>query len=185
LKDPFTAGAVSERLQRSVGVSVVTWYQEQKAFFAALRIEKAMMAIVLGFVTLVAVFSITSSLIMKIIQKRRDVGILRTLGVSANSVQLLFILEGILIGAGGTVIGVVLGTLLAVNITPVAFFLGHIMGVDLLNSQFVIDAQVPVELDPWSIAWIAVAALVLTALSTIYPAWKASQLDPIDALRHE
>ena len=98
---------------------------------------------------------------------------------------MMFVLEGLFVGTGGAIVGAIAGVVLSLNITPIAFFLARIMGVDLLNSQFVVGSKVPVELEPWSVLWIAVSALVLTGLSTIYPAWTASRLDPIDAMRRE
>jgi lipoprotein-releasing system permease protein len=143
------------------------------------------MFIILVFIILVAAFNITSTLIMVVMEKRRDIGILRTLGSSGSSVLLLFILEGLFIGLSGTVIGVIAGTLLAYNINPVAEFLASLFGIDLFNSQIYYFDRIPVAVVPWDIFWITVSAVVLTLLSTLYPAWSAARLDPVEALRYE
>src|SRR5690606_7888142 len=90
-----------------------TWYENQKDFFGALEQEKVAMFIILAFIVLVAAFNITSTLIMIVLEKRRDIGILRTLGASGQSIMLMFVLEGLLIGVGGTIAGVILGTVFA------------------------------------------------------------------------
>ncbi|MDQ1256443.1 MAG: Lipoprotein-releasing transporter permease subunit, partial [Candidatus Hydrogenedentes bacterium] len=184
LSDPFLADQIASMVE-GLGFRTETWFESQAAFFGALAQEKLAMFIILVFIILVAAFNITSTLIMVVMEKRRDIGILRTLGSSGSSVLLLFILEGLFIGLSGTVIGVIAGTLLAYNINPVAEFLAGLFGIDLFNSQIYYFDRIPVAVVPWDIFWITVSAVVLTLLSTLYPAWSAARLDPVEALRYE
>jgi lipoprotein-releasing system permease protein len=185
LKDPFMAEMVRDRIQQQLGYRAMTWYESQESYFAALKQEKVMMFIILVFIVLVAAFNITSTLIMMVMEKRRDVGILRTMGVSAGQVLRMFILEGLFIGLSGTVIGLVSGTVLAYNLTPVAEFVARRFGVDLFNSQIYLFDHIPVSVKWDDVAWVTVSAVFLTFLSTLYPAWSASRLDPVDAMRYE
>jgi len=185
LTDPFIAEAVAKRLEDKLGVTATTWYESQQAFFAALEQEKVAMFIILVFIVLVAAFNITSTLIMVVMEKRQDIGILRTLGVSSGSILVIFITEGLLIGVGGTVIGVVLGSLLAYRLNPVAEFIAWMLNVDLFSSQIYYFDRIPVAVVPFDIGVITVSAIVLTFISTLYPAWSAARLDPIEALRYE
>jgi lipoprotein-releasing system permease protein len=147
--------------------------------------EKVVMFIILVFIIMVAAFNITSSLIMIVMEKRRDIGILRTLGLSTGSTMFLFVLEGLYIGVGGTLAGLVGGVLLAMYLNPIAEFIAGLLGVDLFNSQIYYFDQIPVAILPGDVAWITICAVVLTFLSTLYPAWSASRLNPVDALRYE
>lgn len=182
IENPFMADAMAERLR---GYRVVTWYENQMAFFEALRQEKLAMFIILVFIVLVAAFNITSTLIMMVMEKQRDIGILRTIGTSGSSILKLFMAEGLIIGLSGTVIGVVCGTILAYNLNPVAEFVATLFGVDLFNSQIYYFDQIPVDVVPRDVFWITVSAVVLSFFSTLYPAWSASRLDPVEALRYE
>jgi lipoprotein-releasing system permease protein len=186
LDDPFKAKEISERIERELpALRAVTWYESQQAFFEALREEKVVMFIILLFIILVAAFNITSTLIMVVMEKRRDIGILRTIGVSSASVLRLFVLEGLYIGLSGTLVGLVLGIVLAYNLNPVAEFIAWMMGVDLFSSQIYYFDSIPVAIQWMDVMWVTVCAVLLTFLSTIYPAWSASRLDPVDALRYE
>ncbi|HOZ47611.1 MAG TPA: lipoprotein-releasing ABC transporter permease subunit [Candidatus Hydrogenedentes bacterium] len=185
LTDPFLARAVADRIFSELGFESTTWYESQIAFFEALKQEKLVMFIILVFIILVAAFNITSTLIMVVMEKRRDIGILRTLGSSGRSILTLFVVEGLFIGLSGTLAGVILGTILAYNINPVAEFLAGLFGIDLFNSQIYYFDRIPVAVVPWDILWITVSAILLTFLSTIYPAWSASRVNPVEALRYE
>jgi lipoprotein-releasing system permease protein len=185
IDDPFKAQLYKDRIEENTNYRVVTWYENQRAFFEALRQEKLAMFIILVFIILVAAFNITSTLIMMVMEKQRDIGILRTLGVSAGSILKLFMIEGLLIGLGGTFAGVVLGTILSFKINEVAEFIASLFGIDLFNSQIYYFDKIPVSVVPMDVLYITVASVILSFLSTLYPAWSASRLKPVDALRYE
>ena len=185
LTDPFAANEVVAKIEANTPYTAQTWYENQEAYFEALKQEKLAMFIILASIILVAAFNITSTLIMIVMEKRRDIGILRTLGASTGSILLIFVLEGLLIGLSGTVIGVSLGTCLAYYINPVASFLASLFGIDLFNSTIYYFDGIPVAIVPWDVFWITLSAVVLTFVSTIYPAWSAVRVNPVDALRYE
>ncbi len=187
LTDPFLAKTVAERIEDDpdLGLRATTWYESEEAYFGALKQEKFAMFIILVFIILVAAFNITSTLLMVVMEKRQDIGILRTIGVSSGSVLLTFVLEGLFIGLSGTLAGVVAGTLLAYNLNPVAEFIAGLFGIDLFNSTIYYFDHIPVAVVPFDIGWITVSAIVLTFISTLYPSWSAARLDPIEALRYE
>jgi len=185
LSDPFLADAVKTRIQEALPYDAETWYENQEAFFAALKQEKLVMFIILAFIVLVAAFNITSTLIMIVMEKRRDIGILRTLGTGTRQIILLFVLEGLMIGLSGTFLGVIGGTLFAYNVTEIAGFLAWIMNVDLQTSSIYYFDGIPSDIVPLDVLKITCCAIVLSFLSTLYPAWSAARLNPVDALRNE
>jgi len=185
LTNPFLADTVARRIRENLNYNTKTWYEDQQAFFDALRQEKLAMFIILAFIILVAAFNITSTLIMIVMEKRRDIGILRTLGASTNSILLTFILQGLFIGVIGTIIGLCIGIVLAWNINPIAQFIAKLLGWDLFNSTIYYFEGIPVAIVPFDIMCIAISAVLLTFLSTLYPAYSAARVNPVDAIRYE
>jgi lipoprotein-releasing system permease protein len=161
------------------------WTQENASYFRAIRIEKTMMALILLLIVAVAAFNIVAMLVMVVNDKRTDIAILRTFGTSPRSIMQTFITQGLAIGWFGVAAGVVLGVLLARNVSTIVPVLERVLHFQFLDSQVYYITSIPSELHLHDVAWISGAAFVLTLASTVYPALRAARTPPADALRYE
>jgi lipoprotein-releasing system permease protein len=185
LEAPQLARAAAARLLPA-SLAVRDWTQENEAYFRAIRIEKTMMGLILMLIVAVAVFNIVATLVMVVSDKRTDIAILRTLGMSPRGILGVFVTQGLLIGWLGTLIGVVLGVALALHVGAVAHFIEHVFGVHIMDDPDVYyTTGLPSEMHPGDVLRIAAAAMVLSLIATLYPAWKASKTQPAEALRYE
>jgi lipoprotein-releasing system permease protein len=183
LKAPELARTAAERLHPALQVR--DWTQENEAYFRAIRTEKTMMGLILLLIVAVAVFNIVATLVMVVNDKRTDIAILRTLGLSPQGVLTVFITQGVLIGWIGTALGVGLGLALALNVDVIVPFLEGTFGFHIMDPEVYYASGIPSELHPPDVVRIAIAALVLTFVATIYPALQASRTQPAEALRYE
>jgi len=164
---------------------VDNWTNQHENFFRALEVERRMTFIVLFLIVAVAAFNIVSTLVMVVTDKRADIAILRTLGLSPNKVMGVFFVQGVTSGIMGTVIGAIAGVLTALNVGAIIGFLEGLVGYQLFPADVYIITDFPAELR-WSDVWtIVVASLVISMLATLYPAWRASKTQPAEALRYE
>jgi lipoprotein-releasing system permease protein len=161
------------------------WTQQNVNYFRAVQIEKRIMFIILTLIIAVAAFNLVSTLVMVVTDKQPDIAILRTLGVSPASVMQIFIVQGAVIGMVGTLIGVVGGVLLALNIDTVVPFVERTFHFQILSSEVYYISELPSDLH-WRDVWsIALVSLGLAFVATIYPSWRASRVNPAEALRYE
>ncbi len=166
-------------------VRVQDWQQVNSSYFNALKTERNVMFLILTLIILIAAFNIISGLIMLVKDKGRDIAILRTMGASRWTVMKIFLLTGSTIGVVGTLSGLILGVAFALNIESIREFLQHLTGTDLFSAEIYFLSQLPARLDWQQVLGICGMALSLSFAATIYPAWRAARLEPVEALRYE
>lgn len=164
---------------------VRSWYDLNRNFFAALQVEKNVMTILLALIVLVAAFNIVSTLIMVVMEKTKDIGILRALGATRKSIRKIFVIEGFSVGVFGVVLGSILGLLMAMNLNPIADFLEETTGLAVFPSDIYYLDRIPTEINFVDVATIVTLALLTSLLAGIYPAARAAKLHPVEALRYE
>ena len=187
LADPDQAPVILQEIADTAGPrSIVTdWTTRNAAFWEALQIERIAMRFILMLIVAIAAMNIISGIVMLVKNKGRDIAILRTMGASPRAVMRVFFTAGASIGAAGTLTGVVLGVLFCWQIGPIQRFLEGVTGASLFNSEVYLLPQIPALIDPVEVGWIIFWALLVSCLATLPPAWRASKLDPVEALRYE
>ncbi len=184
LKAPQLARRAAERLA-APGLRVRDWTEDNEAYFRAIRIEKTMMGLILMLIVAVAVFNIVATLIMVVNDKRTDIAILRTLGLSPRGVIAVFMTQGVLIGWIGAAVGVALGLALACNVDVIVPFLEQSLGFHFMDPDVYYISGLPSEVHPGDVVRIGTAAFILTLAATVYPALQAARTQPAEALRYE
>ena len=188
LKDLYKAPQVAEEVAQQLPniYQVSNWTQEYGSIIHAIALEKTMMFVILLLLIAISAFNLVSSLMMVVTDKRADIAILRTLGATPKAILSIFMVQGLVIGMIGTLIGLVAGLALAANVSSILNLIEHVFHVQLFNSNvyFFVD-QLPSKIESNDVIHICLAALSMSFLATIYPAWRAARTDPAEALRYE
>jgi lipoprotein-releasing system permease protein len=187
LRDLHQAREVARDLQLDLGPGffVRDWTQQNKTWFAAVQVEKRMMFIILTLIVAVAAFNLVSTLVMTVTDKRADIAILRTLGASPRSIMGIFVVQGATVGVIGTMSGLALGLLVAFNIDVIVPALETLFNASFLPRDIYLISRMPSEPLASDIWPVAIISLVLAFVATLYPSWRASQVNPAEALRYE
>lgn len=181
------APAVAAQLAQTLGPDyrASDWTREHGNFFRALKIEKTVMFIILLLIVTVAMFNVVSTLVVIVTEKESDIAILRTLGVTPRSIMGVFMVQGAVVGVIGTLVGTLCGILLAYNVESIVQLLERLFQISFLAADVYLISELPSQLDPQDVLLISGASLALALVSTLYPAWRASKVQPAEALRYE
>jgi lipoprotein-releasing system permease protein len=187
VRDPDHIKAMVAPMGQAAGPysRVVTWQDMNSSLFGAVEVEKNVMFLILSLIILVAALNIISGLVMLVKDKSADIAILRTMGASRGAIMRIFFIAGASIGVTGTIIGFAVGALFCANIESIRLFLQSLTGTTLFNPEIYFLSRMPAEMDPQEVVAVVVMALALSFLATLYPAWRAARLDPVEALRYE
>ncbi len=187
IDDPDNIGAMREKLQSGAARPLILtdWQQRNETFFSALQVERIVMFTILSMIVVVAAFNIISSLVMLVKDKGADIAVLRTMGATQGSIMRIFSMTGTAIGVAGTLLGFILGLLIAANAETLRAFVSNLIGVRIFPPEVFFLSSLPSKVDPLEVTIIVCIALALSFLATLYPAWRAAQYDPVEALRYE
>ena len=187
LKDLHQAPEVAQQLARTLSGDLLIrdWTQQNKTWFAAVQVEKRMMFIILTLIVAVAAFNLVSTLVMTVTDKRADIAILRTLGASPKSIMGVFMVQGAMVGVIGTFGGLLLGLLIACNIDVIVPAIEHLLHTTFLPKDIYLISKMPSDPQSSDIAPVIVISLILSFVATLYPSWRASRVNPAEALRYE
>ena len=180
---PIVANQIGNALDGQYRIS--DWTQQNRSWFAAVQVEKRMMFIILTLIVAVAAFNLVSTLVMSVQDKRADIDILRTLGASPRSIMRIFMVQGATAGIIGTLSGLALGLLIAYNIDVIVPFIENLLQTSFLPQDIYLISKMPSDPEASDIVPIVVVSLILAFLATLYPSWRASRVNPAEALRYE
>ncbi len=187
IEDPDQVRSVGRAIHEELGggVRLYDWRQSNASFVNALDVERNVMFLILTLIIIVAAFNIISSLIMLVKDKGRDIAVLRAMGATKGMIMRIFLLSGASVGIAGTIAGFVLGIVFTSNIETIRGWLQTLTGTELFSPEIYFLSQMPSEVDAGQVATVVLMALALSLLATVYPSWRASRLDPAEALRYE
>jgi lipoprotein-releasing system permease protein len=187
LDDVYQAPRITRELLQTLPAEyrAADWTYQHANFFRALKTEKTVMFVILMLIVAVAAFNIVSTLVMMVTDKYADIAILRTLGMSPRGIMGIFMVQGIVIGLIGTILGVIGGVILALNVSNIIAWIETILGYQFLPAEVYYISDLPSDLHWNDVTVIGITAFVLSILSTIYPSWRAAQVKPAEALRYD
>jgi lipoprotein-releasing system permease protein len=175
--------AISEAAQRPI--DMIDWRQRNATFFNALQVERNVMFLILTLIVLVATLNIVSGLIMLVKDKGQDIAVIRTMGATRGAIMRIFLITGASIGVVGTLIGLVVGTVICLNVESIRQFLSWVTRIELFPPTIYYLYRLPADMDVGETAAVVIMAMTLSFLATLYPSWRAARLDPVEALRYE
>jgi lipoprotein-releasing system permease protein len=183
----YQAGSIARQLEKNLGHPYWArhWMEMNKNLFSALRMEKRVMFIILSLIVLVAMFNIITTLIMVVMEKNRDIAILKSMGATARSIMKIFIYQGLIIGVIGTLLGAIAGLTVANNLEKLSLFVERIFGFKILPADVYYLSALPSLVNYGDVGIIILGTLFISLLATIYPSWRASRLDPAETLRYD
>ena len=183
----YKADVIAKAMERKLGFPfwARNWMEMNKNLFSALRLEKRVMFIILSLIVLVAAFNIISTLIMVVMEKNKDIAILKSMGATSQSIMKIFIFQGVIIGAIGTLLGCIAGLSVAFNLEKISVSIENLFGFKILPGDVYYLSQLPSQVNYFDVLIIIIGTMLLSFLSTIYPSRRASRLDPAEALRYE
>jgi lipoprotein-releasing system permease protein len=185
--DIYKAGQIARQIEKKLGARywARNWMEMNKNLFSALKLEKRVMFLILSLIVLVAAFNIISALIMIVMEKNKDIAILKAMGATRAGIMRIFIMQGMIVGAIGAFFGTLAGLAIALNLEKISLFVEKLFGFKILPGDVYYLSELPSQVNYGDVGIIIIGTLLISFLATIYPSWRASRLVPAEALRYE